>query len=291
MDFKEDLIKAGEIARKAREYAKEICKENVKFIEVTDKIEKKIVDFGGKPAFPVDISVNHLAAHDSPMVNDERVFVKGDVVKLDLGVHVNGHVTDTAITVEVGTNNYKKLIEASSKALDEACKIIEPGIELRKIGRVVQDTITSYGYSPIRNLSGHGLGIYEVHTGLTIPNFDNNDKTKLVKDFVCAIEPFATTGVGSVDEGKLSGIYAVINPKNVRDMFARKVLQFAIENYKKLPFSIRWIHKEFSNRGLMALRILEKEGVLHQYRILPETSKGIVSQKEHTVKVGFGVLT
>src|SRR3989338_1432743 len=113
----EDLIKSGQITKKVREFGVELIKEGVKYIDVVEKVEAKIIELGGKPAFPADLSVNHLAAHDSPLVNDERVFKKGDLVKLDLGTHIKGCITDTAVTVEVGTVKYQNLIEASAKAL------------------------------------------------------------------------------------------------------------------------------------------------------------------------------
>ena len=291
MEFKEDLIKAGEIARKAREFAREIAKENIKFIDLADKIENKIVSLGGKPAFPVDISVNHIAAHDTPLNNDERILKKGDLAKVDLGVHINGYIADTAVTVEINSNSNQKLIDAAEKALKEAVKLAVPGTELFQIGKTIHEEITKMGFTPIRNLSGHGLSQYIVHTHPTIPNYNNNDKNKLEVGMIIAIEPFATTGQGFVNEGKPSSIYSLSNIKNTRNFEARKVIKFINENYKTLPFSERWIIKHFGLRAQFLLKILEKEKIIAQYTILPEKSKAIVSQAEHTVLVGHGIIT
>src|SRR3989344_3067479 len=283
MDNKEDIIKSGQIAKKALEFGKEIAKENIKVLELAEKIESKIIELGGKPAFPVGISINHVAAHDTPLYNDERILKKGDIVKLDLGAHINGNVTDNAATIEIATNNNSKLIESSEKALKEAAKLAVPNTEIFEIGKLIQETITRFGFSPIKNLSGHGIDKYIVHTFPTIPNYNNNDKTKLKEDMVIAIEPFATTGQGLVVEGKNSSIYALQNIKNTRNFEARKLIKFIQENYKTLPFAERWLIKEFGLKARLLLKILENENIVHPYGVLPEQSKGLVSQSEYTI--------
>ena len=291
MDFKEDLIKAGEIARKAREFAKEITKENTKYLDLAEKVEAKIIELGGKCAFPVDVSVDFIAAHDTPLYNDERVLKKGDLAKIDLGVHINGYIADTAITVEVNSDNHQKLIEASERALKEAVKLAIPGTKLFEIGQVIQEQITKSGFVPIKNLSGHGLGQYIVHKSPTLPNYNNNDHTKLEDGMIIAIEPFSTTGQGLVVEGKMSSIYALTKPRNVRNFEARKIIKFISENYKTLPFAERWLIKDFGLKARLLLKILENERVIEQFTILPEKSKSLVSQAEHTILVGHGVIT
>lgn len=277
--------KSGEIAHKAREYGKTLCVAGAKHLEIAEAVEAKIVELGGKPAFPCDVSVNHVAAHDAPVFNDERRLKEGDVVKLDLGAHVDGAVTDTACTVEVGTSKYSNLIEASEKALEEAIKLVKDRRKVCEIGRKIHEVITSHGFSPIKNLSGHEVGEYDVHSGLTIPNFDNGNENVLKEGMTIAIEPFATDGEGMVIEGKPAQVYGVINPKRVRDNFAREVLNYILEEYKELPFCSRWLIKKFGMRAKLALLSLEREGVVKQYKQLPEKSKGQVSQTEHTMIV------
>ena len=286
----EDYIRSGEICKKTREYGVTLLKEGVRFVDIAEKIEEKILTLGGKPAFPVDIGINHLAAHDSPRFNDERLIKRGDVVKLDIGVHVNGAVTDTAITIEIGTTNYKKLIESAEEALKEALSIAKPGVSVRTIGKVIRETIERYGFLPILNLSGHRVDLYQVHASPSIPNFDNGDDTCLEEGQVFAIEPFATTGVGKIIEGKPAGIYSLILPRTVRDAFAREVLQFIIEHYHTLPFSERWLITQFGQRVKFSLLSLEREGIIKQYTILPEKEKGQVAQAERTFIVGKGVI-
>jgi len=286
----EDYFKSGEICKKAREYGITLIKENAKLLDIAEKVEEKIKELGGECAFPVDVSLNHIAAHDTPKFNDDRVVTKGDVVKLDIGVHVNGKVSDTAITVEVGSKKYEKLILASENALENAIKIIKPGVKIREIGKMIQETIQKYGFSPIINLSGHGVDDYEIHTKPTIPNYDNGDNNVLKEGTIIAIEPFATDGEGKIIEGKPSGIYGLINERNIRDNNARKILNFIKEKYKTLPFCERWIIKEFGNSAKLSLLLLEREGIIKQFNVLPEIKKGQVSQAERTVIVGKGVI-
>ncbi|HLC72091.1 MAG TPA: type II methionyl aminopeptidase [Candidatus Nanoarchaeia archaeon] len=283
-------IKSGKISAEAREYGKTLCIPGAKIIDIADKVEKKIMELGGKPAFPVDISINTMAAHYCPFVDDPILLQKGDLVKLDLGTHIDGHVTDTAVTIEVGgTEKYKKMREAVHAAIESAIAVVKPGVTAGQIGAAIEQAIKSYGYNPIKNLCGHGVGDYEVHTKPTIPNYDNKDPTKLVVGQRIAIEPFVTDGEGMIKDGKPSGIYALVNQKPVRLDGARKMIQHIMKEWKTLPFTVRWV-KHIPNYQFL-LNYLEKEGVIMQYGQLPERSGGMVTQEEHTIMVGTGVLT
>ena len=259
-----------------------MIKVGVPLLEVADKVEAKIIELGAKPAFPVNLSINHIAAHYAPFPGDETRFAEGDLIKIDVGAHVNGAIGDTASTVDLGDN--KELVKASEEALKAAIEIFKPGTKFGEVGRTIQEKIKEYGFVPVVNLSGHGLDLYNLHAGITVPNYDNGDEKELQDGQILAIEPFATSGEGKIIEGKPSGIYRLEQARPVRDMNARKILKFISEEYKTLPFAKRWVVKKFPTAGF-ALRILEKEGILHQYPQLPEKSKALVSQAEHTVKV------
>ena len=276
-----DWIKAGEIASEALEYGKGLIKRDKSVIEIVESVEAKIFQLGGRPAFPTNISINEIAAHYSP-VKDDFSIKESDIVKLDVGVHVNGAIGDNALTV----GNNKELIEASREALNEAIKIIQIGTKLREIGRVVDKTISSYGFKSIKNLTGHSIDIYEQHAGLSVPNYDDGNEFKLEKGMIIAIEPFATTGIGLIEEGKESGIFRLEKVKNVRTDISREILNFIIEEYRTLPFTKRWLLKKFPEFKVnFALNNLQKEGILDQYKQLLERGKGLVSQAEHTLLI------
>jgi len=278
----EDWEKAGKIAAEALEFGKKLVKVDAKLFEVAEKIEEKIINLGAKPAFPVNLSINHIAAHYTPFPNDETTFKEGELVKIDLGVHIYGAIGDIACTVDLG--DHKEFVEASEKALNEALKMFTPGTKIGEIGGAIQKKIQEYTLVPIINLSGHQVEKYNLHAGLTIPNYDDNDPTPLEEDQVFAVEPFATNGEGRIIEGKPSGIYRLEQIKPVRDMKIRKMIQFIAEEYHELPFAKRWILKKFPTANF-ALTLLENQGILHQYPQLPEKSKALVSQAEHTVIV------
>jgi len=282
-------ILSGKISSQAREYGKTLCIEGARVLDIAEQIEQKIISLGGKPAFPVDVSLNSMAAHYSPFVNDSLVLQKGDLVKLDLGAHIDGYVTDTVVSVEVGSDKQKKMREAVHAAVEAAIDVVKPGVKVCQIGAAIADVVKSYGYNPIRNLCGHGVGIWEVHIKPTVPNYDNKDPIALAEGQRIAIEPFVTDGEGMIKDGKPSGIYALVNQKPVRLDGARKMIQHILKEWKTLPFTVRWV-KHMPNYQFL-LNYLEKEGVIMQYGQLPERSGGLVTQEEHTVSVGEGVLT
>lgn len=271
--------KAGEIAIEAMRYAKSLCKPETPLVEIADKVEEYILK-KAQVAFPLDLSVNEIAAHYCPLVNDKSI--ASGILKIDMGVAIDGYPVDLARTIDLSdTGKYKEMIKASEQALHNVRKILKYGIEVRELGKTIMETISGFGFSPIRNLSGHEVARYMIHAGLTIPNYDNNN-TKTVPEGFFAIEPFATTGEGLVQDGKPSGVYGLIEKKAVRDSKAREILQFISENYNTLPFSERWIFRQFGQRGMLALSLLEREGCVKQYSQLIEKSRHPVSQYENT---------
>ena len=278
----EKLKQAGKIAAQVLEYGKNLIKKDVSLLEVVEKTEKKISDLGAKPAFPVQISCNHIAAHYCPDEEDKTVFSE-QIASLDVGVHVDGFIGDNAVTVDL-SGKHDDLVKASREALDNAIKTIKVGVTLGEIGKVIQDAIQKYGFSPVRNLSGHGLGEYEQHTKPSIPNFDNGDNTKIEKGMVFAIEPFASTGAGIVQESGIATVFSLENKKPVRNMITRQILK-EIESYNNLPFTTRWLTKKFGAKAKFALREMEQLGILHSYAPLADKDKGLVSQAEHSVLV------
>lgn len=286
-----DWIKAGEITAQARSYGAKLIKPKKSHKEITEKIESRIIELGGELAFPVQMSVNTTAAHFTSLLNSDFNFKEGDLVKLDLGVHINGAIGDTAITVDLGENS--KLVKASKNALNAALEIIKPNIELREIGQVIQDEITSLGFSPIKNLGGHGLERYEIHSNPSIPNYNNGDKTKLKRGQIVAIEPFASSGDGLVIEGNPSEIFQFSREKNIRNPSGRQIIKFIEKNYKTLPFAKRHLLNRFNklqiSTGLLALK---REKIFYEYFTLTERRKNsMVSQAEHTVIVGDQITT
>lgn len=284
----ENYRKAGEIAVEVKKYVRQLIKPEMSLLEIAEKIEAKILESGGQLAFPINLAIDDIAAHSTPGSDDKSV-AEG-LLKIDIGVHIKGSIADTAFSLDLTKEKkYSKLIETSEKALDEALKKIKKGISLSEVGLVIQKAITEKGFSPIRNLSGHELGNFLVHAGLTIPNYENHNETKL-DEGAYAIEPFSTTGTGLVYDGGKSGIYRIEKGSRVgvRDATARKIYQYILEEYKTLPFCERWLTKKFGSRTKLSLLFLEQAGIIHHYPQLIEKSHAPVSQAEHTIIIYEG---
>jgi methionyl aminopeptidase len=281
-------IEAGRIAKMVREEAAKRIQPGLSVYEFCTWVENKIVELGGKPAFPCNLSINDVAAHYSPLVGDELLVPEESVVKIDLGVHVDGYIADTAVTVSF-SDKWSLLLEAVRSALDKAISAIAPGVRFSEIGRIIETTITSYGFKPISNLGGHSLARYTIHAGESIPNvYEPFLRGKFSIGKAYAIEPFGTNGVGSVKEGDLVTIYALVRPNLKRRLndIQRRVLNAIRERFKTLPFSERWLTDVAPIEDIRnALRRLSKMGFLTRYPVLIEKGGGMVAQFEHTIVI------
>ncbi len=284
----EKYKRAGKIAAEARTFGVTLIKPGARILDVATMIEKKIEERGAGLAFTVNIACNSLAAHYSPRHDDLLTFNRGDVVKLDVGAHITGYIADTAITIELDTHRYDTMIRASAEALEQAITVLQSKTPLGDVGKVIEHTITSYGYKPIENLMGHGLARYELHSGLSVPNVGSfNTKIQPKDGDVIAIEPFATNGAGHVISGEGSNIYLCIDTlktKFIRDSKTKTLFEKIQSHFGTLPFAQRWFHELFPKDDY-AIKKLSFLGAMKQYPQLVEAKGGIVTQKEHTVIV------
>jgi len=285
MENIEKWRKACKIAAEVLEHGAGLIKKKNSLLEVSDSIEKKIQALGAKPAFPAQISCDHIAAHYCAEPDDSTIF-ENQVVSLDVGVHVDGCMGDNACTIDL-SGAHSDLVKASREAVNNAMKVVQIGTPVNEIGKVIQETISSYGFSPIKNLTGHGLGVFDIHTKPTIPNYDSGDTTELQDGDVIAIEPFATTGTGMVVEAGRATVFSLVQRKPTRSPFAREILAFVETEYGQLPFTTRWLSQKFGlGKTNLALRELTNVGILKSYPPLRETTKGLVSQAEHSLFIG-----
>ncbi len=270
---------AGEILATVREETVDRIEVGASHLEIAEFAENRIRELGGEPAFPLNISIDEEAAHATPSIDDDSTFGE-EMVNFDIGVHVDGWLADSAITVDL--SGHDELVEASAEALNAAVEMVEPGIDTGTLGDVIGRTIDGYGFNPVVNLTGHGLGHWEQHTKPNIPNRKVPQGTTLDVGDVVAIEPFATDGGGKVQEGSDEEIFALESDKSIRDRQARAALDQITEEFRTLPFATRWLD---SDRPEMALRRLKQEDIVHGYPVLKEQAGYYVSQKEHTVIV------
>ncbi|WP_101294403.1 type II methionyl aminopeptidase [Halegenticoccus soli] len=270
---------AGDALRTVIDEAAALIEPGATHLEVAQHAEARIEELADGCAFPANISVDEEASHATPGADDETEFGE-EMVCLDLGAHVDGYIADAAVTVDLSGND--ELVEAAEEALAAALDVIGPGVETGEVGAEIEDVIRGYGYTPVLNLSGHGVERYDAHTGPSIPNRGTDRGVELEVGDVVAVEPFATDGRGKVSEGAKEEIYELVDERSVRDRRARQVIETVSERYRTLPFAARWLD---GPRTEMAIRRLKQQSVLRGYPVLKEEDGRLVSQAEHTVIV------
>jgi methionine aminopeptidase, type II len=269
---------AGAILVETMTEAREMIEPGVTQLEVAEYAEDAIREAGAGLAFPVNISTDEAASHATPARDDETEF--GDeMVCLDIGVHVDGYIADAAVTVDYTDTD--DLVAAAEDALEAAVDAVGPGVPAGEVGAEIEAAIEGYGYTPILNLTGHGVERYDAHTGPSIPNRAVDRSVELEVGDVLAIEPFATDGRGKVGEGATEEIYEQVDDGSVRDRRARQVLD-ELDAFDDLPFAARWLD---SSRSAMALRTLKNEDIVKGYPVLKADDGQLISQAEHTMIV------
>lgn len=278
---------SGRILRETREEMRSQVKETMPIIEVCEKVEGLIRIKGGKPAFPCNVSINEVAAHYTSPPGDTLLIPEGSTVKVDLGVHVDGYVTDTAFTVSFSSEG-RSMATAAEHALKSAIDNIHGEMSLGKIGTLIETTIKNRGFRPISNLTGHSVGRYLIHAGTSIPNVGLVSLNKVHTGEVYAIEPFVTLpdAIGRVDNKPQTTIYRLLKAKSVKTDAAKKMLKHIETNFRTLPFTERWLSDIVPpEQHKAAFKELQTSKAITGYPVFVEASKKPVAQAEHTVLI------
>ena len=280
----EDYIKAGKIAGEVRENLRKKDWIGSTLAEICEYVESEIIKRGAKCAFPVNTSLNEVAAHYTAEPNDPKTVSDSDLIKIDLGAQINGYIADTAVTVNYDSQ-YDSLVQAAENALEAAMSMIKSGVKSKDVGRKIQNTVMDMGFKPIANLSGHSLDQYTIHAGKTVPNMWTIGSFSFSENEAFACEPFVTTknALGFVRNGKIKNIFALASRKMTKDDEADKLLEYIWNNFNMLPFALRWIVKEWEEKeARRLLDFLVKKKVVKAYAILVEANGKTVAQAEHT---------
>jgi methionyl aminopeptidase len=282
----ESYLRAGKIASQVREEARRKYHVGSTLFEICETVEAKIRSLGAQPAFPVNASLNEIAAHYTAEPNDATAVKEGDILKIDIGVHVDGYIADTAVTVCYDAK-YDSLTKAAEMALAEAVRIARASTKASDIGKAIENVISRLGFRPIQNLSGHSLQQYTIHAGKSIPNiWTIGSSFALQPNEAYAIEPFATTkdGSGLVHDGKVRNIFGITSRKPSKDADADQLLETIWSRYRTLPFALRWLTDAYEEVRLRRLvDVLVKKKNVHAYPILVEGRGRMVVQAEHTL--------
>ncbi|KAF2100798.1 peptidase M24A, methionine aminopeptidase [Rhizodiscina lignyota] len=305
-DYLSEYRQAATVHRQVRKWAKSYIKPGQGLTEIADGIEDSVRHLVGHMGleegdglkagvgFPTGLSINHCAAHYSPNAGCKVVLGEDDVMKVDFGVHVNGHILDSAFTVAFNPR-YDPLLKAVRDATNTGVR--EAGIDVRMsdIGAAIQEVMESYEVEingntlpvkAIRNLNGHDIGHYQIHGGKSVPIVKGGDQTKMEEGEVFAIETFGSTGKGYVrNEGEISH-YALKPdaPKVALRVSSAKVLLSSIKkNFGTLPFCRRYLDRLGHEKYLLGLNNLVQSGIVEDYPPLVDVKGSYTAQYEHTI--------
>jgi len=287
---------SGGITNQVKPIVQSAVRPGVTFLEVCDLVKREVESRGGQLAFPTGIGVNEVTAHYAPQDGDESVFKEQDLVKVDFGVHVDGYVTDTSVSVTFNPE-YNLLLEATERALEAAIATARREVRTGEIGREIHREAARFGFKTIENLTGHTVDRYVVHAGKSIPNLYMPGMQSLKVGDVFAIEPFLTVGsaAGYVVDAPSQTIFSIVARKKTGNAELDGFADHVWSERKTLPFTPRWYSEEFGKDKLKGMiSKLVGRRILRAYPTLVEASGSPVAQFEHTMALeeeGLVVLT
>lgn len=232
-------------------------------------------------AFPVGINMNHCAAHHSPIdSNDTQIITIDDVIKIDYGIHINGYILDAAFTV-CFKEDYRDLLETTSKACMEAAKLFYPNTKISNISKKIQSIINNK-YNIVKDLCGHQIKPYLIHSGKVIPNILITYEQKILEGEVYTVEPYLSTGSGITKETTdISHYMFNYYEKQFKDYPVIDLIP-SLKQRKTLAFHKRWLNEKDKTYldGLVNKKIYKQYPPIYD---LNETSK--IAQFETTIIV------
>ncbi|MFA5363652.1 MAG: type II methionyl aminopeptidase [Candidatus Bathyarchaeia archaeon] len=288
--------RAGKIAREVRVEIKKTVKEGMPIIDICEKVEGLTREKGAKVAFPCNVSVNDIAAHYTSPPNDKQTIPEKALVKVDIGVHIDGYIADTATTVCFDPE-YQNMVYTAEEALQKAVEIMQPGLSISRFGNTIQNVIKTRGFKPISNLTGHLIRRYTIHAGKSLPNVFNISTSRIKEGEIYGVEPFVTLpdADGKVNDLPESYIFRYQKNKTLKNPYAKQMLNHIKKNFQTLPFAERWLSDfaKSSNYKAAFSELLSSKAVI-SYPVFGESSRKLVAQEEYTimaVKDGCVVLT
>ena len=278
-----DYVKAGRIAARVLDEVSQAAMPNTKVIKLCTLAERKTVEYGGRPAFPCNICIDHIAAHRTSPLNDDTTVPAFGLVKIDVGVHLDGHIVDTALTKDMD-GTLEGFVAATDDALNEVLDLMRPGIEISEVGKSIERVIKAYGLRPVKNLTGHNIARYNLHAGKTLPNTKTRSSGRIAEGEYYAIEPYATSGFGEVLDTDFVYIFTNSEIDTPLEGTTENLRVYLRKKYGPLPFTARWIKSSSSEVSLLDefKQLLKSKSIIgHPMQV--EKGKRPVSVSEHTV--------
>lgn len=283
-----DFVRAGHIAAKVMEEVVREVHPGARVLRVCALAEKRILEYAGNEggiAFPCNVSINEEAAHYTSPKGDQKTFPEQGLVKIDIGAHVNGHISDTAVTVDLD-GSFESFVAAAEAALYAAIDVIRPGVQVGEVGAEIEKAIKQHGLKPIHQLSGHQLKPWILHAGKNVPNVSIRRSAEMKAGETYAIEPFATNGNGTIRSSEIAFIFSNnMSSKKKLDRLSTQIRNIARQRFGTLPWASRWLKSQKVDTKAV-IGTLVRAGAVKEYPVLYEGKKGMVSQSEHSVFVG-----
>ncbi|XP_020884772.1 methionine aminopeptidase 2A [Arabidopsis lyrata subsp. lyrata] len=294
------LRQAAEVHRQVRKYMRSILKPGMLMIDLCETLEntvRKLISENGLQAgiaFPTGCSLNNVAAHWTPNSGDKTVLQYDDVMKLDFGTHIDGHIVDSAFTVAFNPM-YDPLLAASREATYTGIKEASVDVRLCDVGAAIQEVMESYEVEingkvyqvkSIRNLNGHSIGRYQIHAEKSVPNVRGGEQTKMEEGELYAIETFGSTGKGYVREDLECSHYMKnydVGHVPLRLPRAKQLLATINKNFSTLAFCRRYLDRLGETKYLMALKNLCDSGIIEPCPPVCDVKGSYISQVEHTI--------
>jgi methionyl aminopeptidase len=204
----EAMARSGAILARCLQMLRSKARAGVTTLDLDDAAERFIRSQGAEPVFkgyrgfPGSIcsSPNSMIVHGIPGTYKLQ---RGDILSIDVGVVLDGWVSDAAVTVPIGPVSpiATRLMQSTRESLFEAVEQVRPGNHLGDISAAVQRKVEGDGFAVVRSLVGHGVG-REMHEDPQIPNHgEPGTGPELEEGMVLAIEPMTTAGEDGIRVG------------------------------------------------------------------------------------------
>jgi len=300
LDMYNEIRQAAEAHRQTRQHIQSWAKPGMKMIDICEELEKTartLINENGLEAglaFPTGCSRNHVAAHYTPNAGDTTVLEYDDVVKMDFGTHIKGRIIDCAWTMSFN-DKYDPLLKGVQEATEMGIKSAGIDARLCDIGAAIQEVMESheieldgkvYQVKSIRNLNGHSISPYQIHSGKTVPIIKGGETTVMEENEFYAIETFGSTGKGHVHEDMECSHYMKnfdVGHVPLRLQKSKQLLNTINKNFGTLAFCRRWLDRLGESRYLMALKDLGEKGIVDPYPPLVDIKGCFTAQYEHTI--------
>jgi len=267
-----------------------------KLTEETSKSYKKDKKITKGIAFPTCISVNNVICHYTPLLSEpDTLLADGDLVKIDLGAHIDGFIAVAAHTFVLGasaeapvTGRKADVIMAAHLASEAALRLVKPGMENTEVTETVTKIGEAFECKPVEGMVSHNLEQNIVDGEKTINNcLEGQAKDREVHEFkqheVYAVDVLLSTGDGKNQEKdakttvfKKTGLTYMLKMKTSREFFSQ-----VGKNYGPMPFNLRNCEEE--KKARMGVVECVKHQVLQPFHVLYEKEGTFVAQFKFTV--------